>query len=386
MEKKILEIYVHIPFCERKCHYCDFLSFPADDDTINLYIKNLLSEIKEKSKFLTDYIVASIYIGGGTPSSIDFIHIGNIISTIYKFFNINEACEITIEANPHSSIYDKLKSYYEFGINRISFGVQSANDNELQMLNRLHSFNDFLLCFDNCIHIGFKNINVDIMKGIPLQTIDSYKNTLKKILKLNPKHLSIYDLIVEENTLFFNLKKENKLILPDEEEMEKIDNLTLELISYYNYKQYEISNYCKNGFICLHNLGYWSDIEYIGFGLNAASYLKNVRYKNISDLKTYLSMDFKILNSTNKNSYFDEINYLTKYELINEYFFLGMRKVNGISETEFFNKFNDTFLNFYSEKIKKYLDKKLIIHQNNRYFFSKRGMQISNQILSDLLL
>ena len=386
MEKKHLEIYVHIPFCERKCHYCDFLSFISDDITINLYIKNLLSEIKEKSKFLTDYIISTIYIGGGTPSSIDSIHIYNILSTILNYYNINTMCEITIEANPHSSIYDKLKSYFDIGINRISFGVQSANDNELKTLNRLHNFNDFLVCFDNAVHIGFKNINVDIMTGIPYQTYDSYKNTLKKILKLNPKHLSIYSLIIEENTVFYDLYKKNKLNLPNEEELEKIDNITYELTSYYNYKQYEISNYCKNGFFCLHNLGYWSDVEYIGFGLNSSSYLKNVRYKNISNIKNYISLDFKNLNSTNKKSYFDEINYLTKYDLINEYFFLGMRKVNGISEIDFFKKFNDSFLSFYGEKIDKYLNNNLIIHQNNRYFFSKRGLQISNQILSDLLI
>ena len=386
MVNKYLEIYIHIPFCERKCNYCDFLSFAANDYTIDLYINKLLLEIEYKSKFLNDYIISSIYLGGGTPTCIDSNHIVDIILQIKKFYNINNNCEITIEANPHSAIFDKLKNFYDVGINRISFGVQSSDDNELKFLNRLHSFNDFLKCYDDAIHIGFKNINADIMTGIPMQTANSYKSTLKKIMQLNLKHLSIYNLIIEKNTFFYTLHQQNKLNLPNEDEMTKIDEITDELTSYYHYQKYEISNYCKNGFICIHNLGYWSDIEYIGFGLNSSSYLKNIRYKNVKNLSKYLTLNYNQISTDNINSYYDEINYLSKTDLINEYFFLGMRKTIGISESEFFNKFNEHFSNIYREKIEKYLKNKLIIHQNDRYFFSNRGMQISNTILSDLLI
>lgn len=385
MNNKFIEIYIHIPFCEKKCNYCDFVSFTSNNFNINKYIKVMKSEIINKAPFFSDYTVSTIYIGGGTPSSINAIFIKDILYTVYNNFNISNNCEISIEINPHSCIESNLKIYYESGINRLSFGVQSANDDELVTLGRIHTFNDFLKSYDDAIHIGFKNISADIMYGIPNQTPESYKKTLKQIMKLNLKHLSIYSLIIEEGTNFYELQKQNKLSLPSEDIMTELDNITEELTTYYRYNKYEISNYAKEGFICLHNLGYWSDISYIGFGLNASSYIDNVRYKNFSNFKKYLNTNFNKFNISNE-TYYEEVKHLSFNELMSEYVFLGMRKINGISSKDFYNKFNKRFEDVFPNQIDNYLAKNLICYSNGRYFFSKLGMDISNTILADFIL
>ena len=386
-KENILEIYVHIPFCEQKCYYCDFVSFPMTSDKINKYIQVLTDEIRAKAAFAKNKIISTIFIGGGTPSSIDPGLIEDVLRTIYYNYNIAQNCEISIELNPHSAIRTKLEIYKKIGINRLSFGVQSANDDELRTLGRLHNYADFLKCYDDAAHIGFKNINADVISGIPGQTATSYKNSLKKIMQLHLQHISIYNLIIEPGTQFYKLDQEGKLILPNENTITEIDRITDELTSYYNYKQYEISNYAKDGYICLHNYGYWSDIDYLGLGLNASSYLSNVRYKNLIDFNNYLNLDYKKFEEdTDKHKYFDEINILSKNELINEYFFLGMRKTAGINSIEFFQKFKENIEDVYKKSLDRYIELGLIQHVDNNYFFSKRGMQISNKILADFLI
>lgn len=386
----LLEIYIHIPFCEKKCNYCDFCSFISDDWTINEYMNVLNKEIIYKSFIANDKEITSIYIGGGTPSFIPTNHIYNILNNLYNHYNISKNCEISIELNPHSAITFKLKDYYNFGINRLSFGVQSANDNELKFLGRLHNFYDFLKCYDDCIHIGFKNINVDIMKGIPLQNSESYKNTLKQIMKLNLKHLSIYDLIIEEGTYFYSLYKQNKLFLPTDTELEFIDNITKELTEYYHYNRYEISNYAKDGYYCIHNLGYWSDINYIGFGLNSASYIENIRLKNPTKISKYLNINFEnygeSVDINDNKKYYDEITELTINDLMSEFIFLGMRKINGIKAKDFYDKFDKRIEDVYKIPLEKYLSLGLIFYNDGRYYLSDRGLDISNDIFADFLL
>lgn len=386
----LLEIYIHIPFCEKKCNYCDFCSFISDDWTINEYMNVLNKEIIYKSFIANDKEITSIYIGGGTPSFIPTNHIYNILNNLYNHYNISKNCEISIELNPHSAITFKLKDYYNFGINRLSFGVQSANDNELKFLGRLHNFYDFLKCYDDCIHIGFKNINVDIMKGIPLQNSESYKNTLKQIMKLNLKHLSIYDLIIEEGTYFYSLYKQNKLFLPTDTELEFIDNITKELTEYYHYNRYEISNYAKDGYYCIHNLGYWSDINYIGFGLNSASYIENIRLKNPTKISKYLNINFEnygeSVDINDNKKYYDEITELTINDSMSEFIFLGMRKINGIKAKDFYDKFDKRIEDVYKIPLEKYLSLGLILYNDGRYYLSDRGLDISNDIFADFLL
>lgn len=386
-KENILEIYIHIPFCEQKCHYCDFVSFPMTTDMINKYISVLIDELRSKSVFAKSKNITSIYIGGGTPSYIDSHHIEDILRTVYYNFNVSKNCEISIELNPHSALWEKMSLYKRIGINRLSFGVQSANNDELKTLGRLHSFEDFIKSYDDAVHLDFKNINADVISGIPNQTALSYKNSLKKIMQLHLQHISIYNLIIEPNTLFYKLYQNNELILPDENTMTAIDNITDELTDYYNYKQYEISNYAKDNFICLHNYGYWSDIDYLGVGLNASSYLSNVRYKNLLNFNDYINLDYKKFEENeNKNLYFDEINILSKKELISEYVFLGMRKTTGINSIEFFQKFKENIEDIYTGVLDRYLELGLIKHIDNNYFLSKRGMQISNRIFSDFIL
>lgn len=387
MENNYLELYIHIPFCEKKCNYCDFLSFNSDDYTIKSYINKLKEEIKYKKFLSQKYIISSIYIGGGTPSSIPSFYIVDVLKTIYENYNIKSSCEISIELNPHSSIYEKLKDYYDIGINRISFGVQSTNDDELKLLGRLHTYNDFLKCYDEAVHIGFKNINADLMYGIPNQTHLTFKNSLKNIMKLKLKHLSIYSLIVEEKTPFYDLHKKNELPLPTEDEILKCDDIIKNLTAYYNYIKYEISNYAKEGFICIHNYGYWSDIPYIGFGLGASSYIDNIRYKNISNINSYLLKEYdKYETCEDLDKYYDEIKILSKEDSMSEFFFLGMRKTAGVNTQQFFEKFNVDFEKIFEIPLKKYINLSLIKKECDNYFFSEQGMQISNKILSEFIL
>ena len=386
----LLELYIHIPFCEKKCNYCDFCSFSATDNTINDYMKVLNQEIIHKAFIAQDRTITSIYIGGGTPSLVDTNHIFNILNSIYNNYKVSENAEISIELNPHSALQFKMQNYFSFGINRLSFGVQSANDEELKALGRLHNYYDFLKCYDDAIHIGFKNINADIIKGIPHQTPDSYRNTLKQIMKLNLKHLSIYDLIIEEGTVFYDLYKKNELPLPSEEELSAMDDCTKELTEYYRYNRYEISNYAKDNMVCIHNLGYWSDIQYLGFGLNSSSYIYNLRLKNPTKITHYLNLDYQKFgesdNIDDNKRYYAEITNLSDNDMMSEYVFLGMRKINGIYAKHFYSKFNKRLEDVFKEPLEKYLNLGLILYSEGRYYLSDRGLDISNDIFADFVL
>lgn len=382
-----LMLYIHIPFCEKKCYYCDFVSFCSTYDIIDKYIKVLLKEIESKSFLAADYTIKSIYIGGGTPSYIDAKYISFIMESIKKYYKLSVDCEISIEANPHSTMQEKLRSYYTSGINRLSFGLQSANDDELKVLGRVHTYNDFLNAYNDAIHIGFKNINVDIMNGIPMQTIESYKKTLKQVLMLHLNHISIYNLILEKGTIFYNLYEKGELKLKNENEIIALDDITREFTSYYRLDRYEISNYAKDGYECKHNIGYWSDTPYLGFGLNSSSYYENKRYKNFKNLKDYISLKYDYYLTCNDiNKYYEEINELSTNDLMSEYAMLGFRKIKGIDTLYFKNKFNNYFEEIFDIPLSKYLNSGFIIKENDTYRLSDKGIEVSNSILCDFLL
>lgn len=384
---KSLELYVHIPFCEKKCLYCDFVSFCANDETIDKYIKVLLREIEAKKYLANDYEITSIYIGGGTPSSIPSKYISFIMESIKNSYRLSDDCEISIELNPHSTIENKLKSYYDIGINRLSFGLQSTQNNELIRLGRLHTYDDFLKAYNDALHIGYKNISVDLMNGIPEQTPESYKKTLKQVLSLHLNHISIYNLIIENGTAFKKMYDDNSLDLPLESDMEKIDAITEELTAYHRLNRYEISNYAKSGYECRHNLGYWSDIPYLGFGLNSSSYYDDKRYKNKKNLKDYLSIKYdEYIIDSDKMKYYDEIEVPTKNELMNEYIMLGLRKTSGIKDSLFQKKFAISFYQTYKANLQKYIESGILIQDDDRFYLSKRGLDMQNTILSDILL
>lgn len=381
-----LMLYVHIPFCERKCNYCDFVSFNAKYDVIDAYIMKLLEEIESKSYLANGYEISSIYIGGGTPSFIDKKYIAFIMESLYKHYKVDSDAEISIEGNPNSLNSEKLKAYMGLGINRLSIGLQSANDDELKILGRVHNYNDFLNAYNSAIHVGFKNINIDIINGIPFQTPDTYKKTLKAVLMLNIKHISIYNLIIENGTPFKTMLAENKIALPLETDIVKMDEITRELTDYYRLHRYEISNYGKDGFECRHNLGYWSDVPYLGFGLNSSSYIKNLRLKNKVRFNDYIALDYKnYMLSDNQNRYYDEINMIDEKEHMNEYTMLGFRKTTGINIDDFYKTFNKEFEEIYKANIKYYRSMELLCKKENNYFLSDKGLDISNKIIADFM-
>lgn len=382
-----LELYVHIPFCEKKCNYCDFVSFRANYDVIDKYINKLLEEIESKKYLANDFQISSIYIGGGTPSFIAAKYISFILESIKNNYNINDDAEISIEVNPNSVTEDKIKTYYSSGINRLSIGLQSTNQNELETLGRVHTYNDFLNAFNLAVHHNFKNINVDLINGIPGQTPESYKKTLKQVLMLNIKHISIYNLIIEDNTPFKTMLANNEIQLPLENDLLQMDAITKELTEYYRLNRYEISNYSKQGFECRHNLGYWSDVPYIGFGLNSASYINSTRFKNKTRLSDYMALDYKnYMLSDEISKYYDEVTLVDTRNHINEYIMLGFRKTAGINVQDFYNVFQQNFETLFGTALKIYQGMGMINKMNDNYFLTGNGLNVSNSILSDLIL
>ena len=382
-----LELYIHIPFCEKKCNYCDFVSFHADYNVVDKYIHKLLSEIESKKYLANDYQISSIYIGGGTPSFIDPKYISFIMESIRNSYNLSPNAEISIEVNPNSVNEDKINSYSITGINRLSIGLQSTNEDELKTLGRVHNYNDFLNAYNLAIHNGFKNINVDLINGIPGQTPESYKKTLKQVLMLNIKHISIYKLIIEDGTPFKTMLSNNEIQLPLENDILMMDKITKELTEYYRLNRYEISNYAKSGFECRHNLGYWSDVPYIGFGLNSSSYINNTRYKNKTKLDDYMSLDYTTyMLSTSQDAYYDEVKIIDGKDHINEYVMLGFRKTSGININDFYKTFNKKFEDLFGTALKIYQGMGMINKKADSYFMTDEGLNVSNSILSDLLL
>ena len=284
--KKELEIYIHIPFCVRMCAYCDFLSGPASDKTIENYVEKLLEEIEAHRVQNEGSTVTTVFFGGGTPSILSGTQMTRVIEKLKEVFQIEESAEISMEANPGTVTKEKLTAYKNAGINRISFGLQSANNEDLKVLGRIHTYEEFLESFRLARECGFNNINVDLISAIPNQNMESWEKSLKKIICLNPEHISAYSLIIEEGTPFFEMygeDSEREKELPDEEEERAIYHRTEELLNEAGYHRYEISNYAKEGKECQHNLGYWERKNYLGIGLGASSLMNNVIFKNTED-------------------------------------------------------------------------------------------------------
>ena len=394
IRRKSLSLYVHIPFCVKKCNYCDFLSGPATEETKRSYVKALCKEISAYTKIADQYEVKTIFIGGGTPSSIKATEIKQIMNTIINVFQISkeqlEQIETTIEINPGTITDEKMKTYYECGINRISFGLQSANDRELKMLGRIHTFEEFVMNYELARNIGFMNINIDLMSALPGQTKDSYINTLQKVLALHPEHISAYSLIIEEGTPFYELYGENatgkqKEALPSEEEERAMYEVTKTILSQYGYERYEISNYAKADYECKHNCVYWQRGEYLGFGTGAASLLKENRFTNIADIKEYID-----LLSTNQSD-FDlsrlrlETTKLDQASQMEEFMFLGLRMMNGVSKKRFQETFHKKIEEVYGQVLHKLEEEQLIIISEDGIALTERGIDISNYVMSEFL-
>ena len=396
--KRNLSLYIHIPFCVQKCLYCDFLSF---DDTLYAkqlqYMDALRTELKLYQPYADRYSVKTIFIGGGTPSTMDESLIEALLTQIRSVFRVDRFAEITIEANPGTLKYTDLLAYQSYGINRLSIGLQSADDELLKMLGRIHNFDQFVAGFTSARRAGFRNINVDVMSGIPGQDMHSYVDTLTRVMEYRPEHISAYSLQVEEGT---KLAADEYLLgmLPEEEVDRRMYAMTKKILRTNGYERYEFSNYAQPGFECRHNLVYWTGGEYIGFGLGAASLFKGERFSNLRDLDQYLELMGEVAKLMTP-----EMDLLQLYDAatvklrcdntamyvdrrMEEYMFLGLRMIRGVSRTEFKEKFNKEMFDVYGPVINKYVDDGFLKLEEDRVALTDAGIDISNIILSEFLL
>ena len=372
MDRKELGIYVHIPFCKQKCYYCDFVSYANKNSCIKEYIEAVQSEIKNYK--LKEYIVTTIYIGGGTPSYIKSEYIKKIIETIRSNFEIDKKCEITIEVNPGTVTKPKLQQYKQFGINRLSIGLQTTNNKLLKQIGRIHTYEEFVETYEDAKSVGFNNINVDLIIGIPNQTFEEIKREMEQILKLNPNHISVYSLIVEEGTPLEKIIQEGKYKLPDEELERKMYWYVKKYLEQNGYNHYEISNFAKTGKESKHNQNCWEQKEYIGVGAAAHTYLDNVRYSNIENVEKYISniKDKKYLI----NRIIQEKQNLEEKQ--KEYMLLGLRKINGVSIKEFKNKFGENPIYIFRKELEKLEKMKLIQIDGDEIKLTNKGIDLAN--------
>ena len=370
-----LELYVHIPFCVRKCQYCDFLSDPSDEETKDRYIEALLKEIRA-AEHTEDYEIVSVFIGGGTPSALKAEAIASIMRTLQEKFFFCEDAEVTIEANPRPVDLEKLTIYRNVGINRLSLGLQSTDAEELKLLGRIHSYEEFLKSYEWAREAGFSNINIDLMFAIPGQTGEAWRQHLYQVAELNPEHISAYSLIIEEGTPF----AEQNLDLPDEDTEYQMYEDTAEILERYGYRQYEISNYAKQGYMCRHNAGYWQRLEYLGFGLGASSLYGGMRFSNTHQMQEYLK------ESRNPDQIRKDVTVLSRNEQIEEFMFLGLRMPEGISEKKFEENFNVRLMDIYGDILQKYEETGFMEHIETKWRLTRKGIHVSNHILADFLL
>ena len=382
--KAELELYLHIPFCARKCNYCDFLSFCAPQEIQQAYINHLIEEIRMSSAMCGDYRVRSVFFGGGTPSVLEPQYVTALMDTVKRHYYVEKDAEITIECNPASTLRHKFSAYLKAGINRLSIGLQSADNAELKMLGRLHTYEEFLKAYQGARMEGFQNISVDLINCIPMQTLKTWRKTLRSVLMLRPEHVSVYNLIVEPGTPFADMQEQGLLMLPTEEEDAQIDAFTSEYMEKQGYERYEISNFARPGFACRHNIGYWTEVPYLGFGLGASSFFEDLRWSNTRDLAEYMNADLS--RQTGFDAIRKEVRKLSREEEMEEFMFLGLRMVQGVSETDFLMHFQRRIETVYGEPLKKYVGTGLLLHEDGRYRLTPRGMDVSNQILSDFLI
>lgn len=423
-KKRELSIYIHIPFCKKKCSYCDFLSFGGCGiGQQRDYIKALCKEIEAYRLIAEEYKVITIFIGGGTPSYIPAEYIGKVLEAVRQTFEVDEDAEITIEGNPDSLTKDKLKAYVGYGINRLSIGLQSTNDDMLKLLGRVHNYDQFIAAYSRAREAGFTNINIDVMSGLPGESMESYVKTLGKVVELQPEHISAYSLIVEEGT---PLADNEELLdkLPSEEMDRKQYARTKMLLSRSKYNRYEISNYARKGYECRHNLTYWTGGEYLGVGLGAASYMKlnisfnyeqneyigdsyaddgytgsdmikmdSVRFKGVDNIDEYIGRFSKIGSGWSDISSVEEYigNYYTGIEVLKakdemeEFMFLGLRCMRGISIAEFRRKFDKDIYDLYGNVIEKYATSGHMIVDGDRIYLSDKGIDVSNTIMAEFM-
>ncbi|MGP8311501.1 radical SAM family heme chaperone HemW [Enterocloster aldenensis] len=391
-DKKPMELYVHIPFCARKCFYCDFLSFRAPAPVHEAYSAQLIREIEAQGAFCREYQVTTIFIGGGTPSVMEPCLIADIMRALKYHFDVAEDAEITIEVNPGNLLHNKLHIYREAGINRLSIGLQSTDNQELRDLGRIHTFEEFLKSYQCARMVGFPDINVDLMSSIPGQTLESFKNTLKKVTMLKPEHISAYSLIIEEGTPFWDHYGPGRAgttsfpPLPDEDTENRIYHLTRTFLGEQGYGRYEISNYAKPGHECRHNIGYWTEVPYLGLGLGASSYLGGCRFSNTGDMDMYLGLDFAGTPEEALEQLHGPLQELSREARMEEFMFLGLRLTKGVSEIDFVAMFGIKLETVFGPVIDRLISNGLMEKNGVRLSLTEWGMDVSNYVLGEFLL
>lgn len=389
---KNLELYIHIPFCVKKCDYCDFLSFPADLRTQVQYVHAMLEEIRYFGTKFSGYQVSTIYVGGGTPSWLDEELLAALLRQVYSSFVVAEDAECTLECNPGTVTAGKLRVYAQVGINRLSIGLQSADGEELKYLGRIHTYAQFLKTYELARNAGFTNINVDLMSGIPYQKAEVFADTLQQVIRLKPEHISAYSLIIEKGTPFYERYKFDAVrqeagistqVLPNEDECYRIYKLTQRVLGKAGYERYEISNYAKPGYACRHNIGYWTRENYLGLGIGAASMIENIRFANTRDIYTYLE-NSKHFETLTEEDYAAAA--LGRKEQMEEFMFLGLRMIRGVSRAEFEENFGMPPEAVYRDAIENLKEQELLITAEGRICLTDRGLDLANYCMAKFLL
>lgn len=424
---KSISIYTHIPFCVKKCQYCDFLSAPADSRAQEVYLRALKQEIREQAARYREYEVQTVFIGGGTPTAVPCEKLCEVLKTVFTCYRVNPQAEISMEANPGTVTKEALLSYRKAGINRLSIGLQSADDGELKLLGRIHTYRDFLQTYRWAQEAGFTNINLDIMSALPGQSVENYKKTLETVLSLRPQHISAYSLIVEEGTPFYEkygqeseklqATGEKQPDLPSEEEEREMYALTEKLLAAAGYHRYEISNYALPGRECRHNRVYWKRGNYVGFGLGAASMVENVRFENTQEMQEYLAeyagvpdaeevsaevtqgdaqalsneQEFSLREDTHSEnaqefSIRENVHPLSQQEQMEETMFLGLRLTEGVSKAEFHRQFGVSMEQIYGEVIQENIAQGLLADEAGYLRLTREGMDLSNYVMAQFLL
>lgn len=438
---KSISIYIHIPFCVKKCQYCDFLSAPADSRAQEVYLRALKQEIREQAARYREYEVQTVFIGGGTPTAVPCEKLCEVLKTVFTCYRVNPQAEISMEANPGTVTKEALLSYRKAGINRLSIGLQSTDDGELKLLGRIHTYRDFLQTYRWAQEAGFTNINLDIMSALPGQSVENYKKTLETVLSLRPQHISAYSLIVEEGTPFYEkygqeseklqATGEKQPDLPSEEEEREMYALTEKLLAAAGYHRYEISNYALPGMECRHNRVYWKRGNYVGFGLGAASMVENVRFENTREMQEYLTeyagvpgvepvsadvaqgdeqalsneQEFSLREDTHSEnaqelSTWEDVNSrvtqqifrgenvhpLSPQEQMEETMFLGLRLTEGVSKAEFHRQFGVSMEQIYGKVIQENIAQGLLADEAGYVRLTREGMDLSNYVMAQFLL
>ncbi|EGT5042380.1 radical SAM family heme chaperone HemW [Clostridioides difficile] len=390
----MLGLYVHIPFCVKKCKYCDFNSYKMDIDSKKRYIEDLKIEMelysnklykdnkyknKECCSLNKNDKITSIFVGGGTPSILTSDEIREVFISIKEMFDIDENAEITIECNPGTLTLEKLKTMKEIGINRLSIGLQAIQEKHLNFIGRIHTYEEFEKNYKDALSVGFKNINIDLMYSLPNQTLCDWKETLEKVVHLNPTHVSAYSLILEEGTELYNMYESNKFELIDENVDIEMYEYTINYLKSKGYNQYEISNYSKEGYNCEHNILYWECEHYIGIGAGASGYINENRYNNVESLEDYH------LSLVKREKPIQENEILSEKDMIEEKIFMGLRMNKGIKFEDFKKKFGIDFREKYNKQIEMLLARKLINQSFEGIQLTQKGREISNSVFIEFM-